>query len=191
VKNLQRGFVIPLVIAIISVLVIGGGVYYSKNKSTADQAITDKNQTNSTHNNELSDWKTHKDNQYGFEFKYPSNWSLEKIDQGGFQGWVFRNYPDYGFYLGIIHHPYTQGIESGVNDNKKLTQIAGHKALSGGTSEYVITSPPTQDSVYAEIETESYSPSAHMITLSMSSNNHTKEMRLIFSQILSSFKFTK
>lgn len=32
-KNLQRGFIIPLVIAIIAVLAIGGGIYVYKNKT--------------------------------------------------------------------------------------------------------------------------------------------------------------
>ena len=40
-KNLQKGFVVPLVIAIIAVLAIGGGVYiYESKKTEAPAAVT-------------------------------------------------------------------------------------------------------------------------------------------------------
>jgi len=40
-KNLQKGFAIPLIIAIIAVLAIGGGVYFYKNKKSEAPAIVD------------------------------------------------------------------------------------------------------------------------------------------------------
>ncbi len=185
-KNLQKGSAVPLIIGIIAVLVIGGGIYYSVNKSNS--LVTSTNTADTPSKNETSDWKTYKDETYGFEFKYPSDWVLQKNDP---YGWVVGKYPDYGFYLNVHNHPYTLGIESGVNLYKKLSSVDGHKALIGGTEEYVLTTPPTEDSVYIEIETAPYSSSSHMIALNMGSNNHTKEMRKIFSSIISSFKFTK
>ncbi len=64
-KNIQKGFVVPLVIAIIAVLAIGGGIYYSKNKKVSISQ-------------EHSDWKTYTNKTYGFETKYPSSWSVEE-----------------------------------------------------------------------------------------------------------------
>src|ERR1035437_8864366 len=39
-KNLQKGFVVPLLIAIIAVLVIGGGVYIYENKKAEAPVVT-------------------------------------------------------------------------------------------------------------------------------------------------------
>jgi hypothetical protein len=214
-KN-NKGFIVPVLLAIIAVLVVGGGVYvYNDKKSEApvlpvgeEFQVTDQIQTNTqtestngsepcTNNgsmgtrkcnpSESANWKTYKDEKYGFQFKYPSDWTFQKNDP---YGWVVGKYPDYGFYLHVINHPYTLGIESGVTPNKKLSSVDNHKSLIGGTEEYVLTYPPTQDSVYAEIETAPYSSLSYIITLSMDSNNHTKEMRKIFLKILSTFKFT-
>ena len=75
--NLQKGFIVPLVIAIVAVLVVGGGIYYSKNKTETSQ-LTDSSNDNSsvlTQDvfNETSGWKTHTNTTIGFSFKYPSN----------------------------------------------------------------------------------------------------------------------
>ena len=40
-ENSQKGFVVPLLIAIIAVLVIGGGVYIYENKKTEVPAVVD------------------------------------------------------------------------------------------------------------------------------------------------------
>ncbi|TAK93427.1 hypothetical protein EPO05_07115, partial [Patescibacteria group bacterium] len=42
-KNTQKGFAIPLVIAIIAILVIGGGVYIYKNNSSKESLNCNKN----------------------------------------------------------------------------------------------------------------------------------------------------
>lgn len=184
-KNQQKGFITTLVIVVAAVIIVGGTVYYSK--SLSDSKI-DSNTVDITSENESSNWKTYRDETYGFEFKYPSDWVIQKNDP---YGWVVSKYPDYGFYLNVIHHPYTLGIQSGVDSNNKLISVDGHSALIGGTEEYIPTTPPRQDTVYVQIETAPYSSLSRMITLSMDSNNHTKEMRKIFSLIISSFKFTK
>ena len=40
-KNSQKGFVVPLLLVIIAVLVIGGGVYVYENKKTEAPAVVD------------------------------------------------------------------------------------------------------------------------------------------------------
>ncbi len=71
-KNLQKGFVVPLIIAIIAVLAIGGGIYYSKNKSKISS------NTSQGVVKETADWKTYSNNKYGFEFKYPPTWYMSE-----------------------------------------------------------------------------------------------------------------
>jgi len=59
-KNLQKGFIVPLLLVIIAVLVIGGGVYIYKNKKTESPVVVDieTQQSNQTIINELvADWK--------------------------------------------------------------------------------------------------------------------------------------
>jgi len=86
-KNQQKGFIAPLLLALIALLLIGGGVYvYEKNKqvnlsitasSTAQttQTTQSSNQTvpiAQTSNSQTAGWKTYANNQYGFSFQYPS-----------------------------------------------------------------------------------------------------------------------
>lgn len=58
----QKGFIIPLIIAIIAILVVGGVVFVMQKKEVKAPVIAD-----------ISNWKTYTNIQYGFEFKYPNN----------------------------------------------------------------------------------------------------------------------
>ena len=85
-KNKQKGFVIPIVIAIVALLVLGGGyVFYSYqkgcfgcNKGEPTKSLGDiiNNIPISTTTNKTSDWKVYTNTQYGFEVKYPSDWKI-------------------------------------------------------------------------------------------------------------------
>ena len=57
----------PLLLALIAILLVGGGAYmYTQNKQ-GNQSVTVS----------TSDWKTYANTQYGFEIKYPSNLSVK------------------------------------------------------------------------------------------------------------------
>jgi len=85
-NNLQKGFVVPLLIGIIALLVIGGGVYIYENKKievpTVDTAVTQPNQNQqiATQNN-ASGWQTYSysDSSNTFSFQYPSGWVLTDL----------------------------------------------------------------------------------------------------------------
>lgn len=62
-KNTQKGFVIPLIITIVVILVVAGSVYYTKSKNS-DRDLTQDN----------PDWKSYKSDEIGIEFNYPSVW---------------------------------------------------------------------------------------------------------------------
>ena len=63
-KN-QKGFIVPLLLGIIAVLVIGGGVYiYQTQKAQAPAVDTGAQQTNSKA--DTSNWKTYANSKYGF-----------------------------------------------------------------------------------------------------------------------------
>ncbi|MDO8561249.1 MAG: hypothetical protein Q7S05_00275 [bacterium] len=62
-KQLQKGFISPLLLALVALIVIGGGAYvYTQNKQ-ANQPIVEQ----------ASDWKTYTNSQYGFSLQYPND----------------------------------------------------------------------------------------------------------------------
>ncbi|NQV88197.1 MAG: hypothetical protein HQ402_01390 [Parcubacteria group bacterium] len=75
-KKLNKGFVIPLVISIIVLVMVGGGIYYTKTKQS-DLSI----KINSTIDQNVG-WKTYTDSSYDIQFKYPDSWQIvdEKSD---------------------------------------------------------------------------------------------------------------
>lgn len=89
-QNNQKGFIAPILLAIIALLVIGGGAYIYQNKKVEVSVPIDVEtqqinqigqQTNiqtspvNTQTNNLN-WKTYINNQYGFEFSYPKDWEI-------------------------------------------------------------------------------------------------------------------
>lgn len=85
-KNFNKGFVVPVLLAIIAVLVVGGGVYVYKKEKVEIPTTVDTNTQPLDQNRQqtnTSTWKT-----YNFpgspyiesgpiSFKYPSDWTLE------------------------------------------------------------------------------------------------------------------
>ncbi|OGI95344.1 hypothetical protein A2917_02140 [Candidatus Nomurabacteria bacterium RIFCSPLOWO2_01_FULL_42_17] len=55
-KNSQKGFVVPLIIAIIAILAIGGGVYYFKTANTGSSSVNNNPDTNQANSNIFSDF---------------------------------------------------------------------------------------------------------------------------------------
>lgn len=58
----QKGFIAPLLLALIAILLIGGGTYVYMQKKQVSQPVAEQ----------TSGWKTYTNTQYGFEVKYPS-----------------------------------------------------------------------------------------------------------------------
>ncbi|MDD5050497.1 MAG: PsbP-related protein [Candidatus Pacebacteria bacterium] len=91
-KNYKKGFIVPLLLAIIVLLVVGGGVYIYQNKKTetpaTDLGIQQSNQVKqnisvksttptpkvSTQTNPTVGWKTYQNKMQAYEIKYPANW---------------------------------------------------------------------------------------------------------------------
>ena len=83
----QKAFA-PIIIILIVVAVLamgGGGVYYKIQKDNAEKQKAEQPQsqqkTESTlevsgSKDKIADWKTYKNDEYGFEMKYPNNWDF-------------------------------------------------------------------------------------------------------------------
>ena len=71
-KNTQKGFIIPIAIAVI-VLLIAGGTYLAVKRDEESIRKVEQSRT--------SDWKTYTNPGYGFSLQYPSDWIVETGDR--------------------------------------------------------------------------------------------------------------
>ena len=100
-KNQQKGFVVPLLVAIIALLVVSAGVYVYENKKaevpivtnteiqqpdqvqqqTNTQTLPVNTQTINSNSIDTSNWKTYTNSNPAFSFNYPSSWNPPVINQ--------------------------------------------------------------------------------------------------------------
>jgi len=78
-----------LLIVFVVALVFGVGIIYWEGKiikETGDYSVinnqTNKPNTESQVSDDTADWKTYRNDKYGFEVKYPTAFPIEKIDEG-------------------------------------------------------------------------------------------------------------
>lgn len=80
-KNSQRGFAVPFLLALIAFLVAGAGAYVYVEKKQGNNPSTFLNQATSTEtvsNTETFGWKTYTNTQYGFSLNYPGDLKVEE-----------------------------------------------------------------------------------------------------------------
>ncbi len=185
-KNLQKGFVGPLVIAIIAVLAIGGGVYVYKNKKVKTLPVdTETQQTNtqtppvntqannSSSQVDTSNWKTYTNTKQGYSFQYPKELYL---DTSNTTVRLFRKVPyDFDLYVRI--------------DPKKVDMPKNNWVYSAGSLNWKFDTTGN-DVLSATIY---YLPMAGNKTLIITKHelSDTKESEEMLNKILSTFKFTE
>ncbi|MDO8604009.1 MAG: hypothetical protein Q7K40_01185, partial [bacterium] len=77
-KNSQKGFIVPVLLALIATLLVGGGTYIYIHNKTANQ-LEDASFAAQT-----VGWKTYSNTTSGVTFKYPPNWLIrETTDKSG------------------------------------------------------------------------------------------------------------
>ncbi|HBA46112.1 TPA: hypothetical protein DEQ22_02420 [Candidatus Nomurabacteria bacterium] len=210
-NNSKKGFIVPMLLAIIALLVLGSGVYIYQNKKAKTPIVVgnEEQQSNiqispvNTQTNNAN-WKTYTNTQYGFEFKYPSDYSLkessiyfsEEIPEGKR---VFMESPtcktlvtgggpwpkDCVSFNLLIQKNKISIATDGVIVIKTATQVAGYFAErvednSGGMWDGL-------SQIYVQFEKGG---DWYISYLSYNSENKTAAENL-FNQILSTFKFTK
>jgi len=206
-KNLQKGFIVPILLASIALLVIGGGVYVYKQKKvevavgTTDQVqntntqsepvvnnqnTSTKNQTIKPSINSTYDWKTHTDSLGNYSIKYPPNWYLStwQSDSGSGSSIYISNFDS--SVRNILDNP-----------EDMYVSISSFTPTKGVNYSYLdIPGNMLVDGVKAFNE-RTYEHGGDVGYVTLGFNNkiyHIKypgKQRSAFDKIISSFKFTK
>lgn len=115
--NNQKGFIVPILVAVIAILLIGGGVYvYTNEKVEAPEVFIDSNlppqsgqisvattvPSKASTTDITNDWKMYSNSQYGFQIKYPINYKIENDMSGWPQAITLFGGPSgQSYYLAI------------------------------------------------------------------------------------------
>jgi hypothetical protein len=79
-KTSHKGFIAPLLLALIVIMLIGGGVYVYQQNKQANQPTTAIS-TTQTPNSQTADWKTYTNTKYGYSLQYPNDWEVDSERQ--------------------------------------------------------------------------------------------------------------
>lgn len=118
----QRVFSKIAVIIIIFILI--GGVYFvfSKKKNNIPSQDTEKNNSQSSQaiggDLSMNEWKTYKNDQYGFEIKFPENWLLKDTEVNKFDYKVIEFIEPVNKYALLIGILKIKNNPSFINGNK-------------------------------------------------------------------------
>ncbi|KKT41258.1 MAG: hypothetical protein UW30_C0010G0014 [Candidatus Giovannonibacteria bacterium GW2011_GWA2_44_13b] len=106
---------IGIVIVLAVLAIVGGGYfYYQKNIKLQENAPTGKSQVQDFEKNtekttptnsqiDTSTWKTYRNEKYGFEVKYPSNWQISERNMEGLNPFVVLGNPLEGLKVFVIY----------------------------------------------------------------------------------------
>ncbi len=76
----QKGFIKDVVIIALGILLLGGGYFYLSKKPA--YAPAENSNANQKVADETANWKTYRNEKYGFEIKYPEYYSAEENPDG-------------------------------------------------------------------------------------------------------------
>lgn len=104
-----KGFISPLLLALIAILLIGGGAFvYVQTKNQGNQVVVgtvtspQSISTAQTSSSQTANWKTYINSQYKFTFQYPTT---AKVEIGGYGGGGILNPGQVNFSISFTDHP--------------------------------------------------------------------------------------
>lgn len=184
---MNKKFAITAIILILIAIIAYAGIWYWQKQQVAQQVVPT---VTPRVIDETADWKTYTNTQYGFEFRYPSNWNFVNelgticLRENG------KHYPiEEGEVCGVSVFAYKTNpnqtstadlIKNRTHDNPNLKvyniQVSGINAtriMGYG------------DETYFDYKGNTYSISSQYDVLNL------PNLKNILDQILSTFKFTK
>jgi len=193
--NRNKLFLILGAIAIL--ILVGGGIFIYQYKIPN---VNIKNQS------ETADWKTYKNDEYGFEFKYPQDWEVDgayvnMVNQpSSFKISISpqKDSKDYAQFIAWGEYALDDTLEiSKINNSSELQKIFKE---SYSWNEKGFSMKPIMIGGFNGFKTKascSDGPACEVITYSFVKDNNayqfqcTSDHQLKFEAILSTFKFTK
>jgi len=185
-KN-KKGNVVVIAIIVAIVAITAGVIGFLLAKKIQAPVVEPAAQTPVTQSaDETTDWKTYTNTQYGYEFKYPSNYNIEQPTQ--IKDVVVIHIPKKQEYMQIQFF----NTEPKINDYEPLgAQLAGDSLLGGKKSlKYHTEKPIILEGTLKDIPYTDYvvvlSKSSYLEISYYGHNN----VEASFEKILSTFKFT-
>lgn len=110
-KN-NRGFVAVLIIGITAIIIAGVVAYALMQKSKTPSSAKSEKISGLEQSSATADWKTYRNEKYGFEIKYPRNWYFEPHLSNG-----YFDITDYKVGLGNIAPADRTGVRINIYPN--------------------------------------------------------------------------
>jgi hypothetical protein len=124
-KNLNKGFVVPLLLGIIAVLVVGGGVYVYKKEKKVDVPVLGTETKSEVSSNDTSNWKTvsgtYKSTNY--QVKLPADFKEKSVQASS--EWHSKLFENSAYNFSILVEPIARlSLFSENLPPKTLAQVA-------------------------------------------------------------------
>jgi len=196
-KNKQRGFIVPILIALIALMAVGGGVYvYNQNKIEMPVDMTNQVQNTNTQNNSIatSDWKIYLNNEGFYEFSYPKYATTSFAGSVISEIAVFLTKDRYASFT-VTTSPNDSGLCKSNPYDYGLSNITNRKVVENNIEEdgnryrhLSMTEKDSQEERYYIIKNNF----CYMIVERMIySDKIDSQVKSDLSQIFTTFKFTK
>lgn len=165
-KNSQKGFIIPLVVVIVALVIGGGAYFYIKRKQTSYPSIIKNTQdtnlaptaTTLVQADETTGWQTHENKVIGFSFKYPQGWRVD--DSFSFDtrtGYLRGNLSLYSSMTPFTEPPLREGIKQNVMSAWFSNNGYENEHLVFGRQDYIDNLPKSVIDVTFDVNMSSIS----------------------------------
>ncbi len=201
IQQHERGFAsVIIILVLIGVLALGGGLIYYGQKvqrrtPTLPYPTSSQQATASATLEDISNWKTYINSQYGFTFKYPPNWILEDAVKRVDSTRISIINPDY--QNTVTKNGYLPSIQIEINQYELSTGYQENTTIDG-IKAYRTSAPSGMQAAHEGVEFKN-GGNRYLVDLLYDDGKarkvtydpgiYNKEAVTIFNQMLSTFHF--
>jgi hypothetical protein len=188
-KNKASAVVIAIIIVVV-LAIIGGGVWYVVSKNQPSSSPTGEE-------DQYKDWKTYRNEEYGFEFRYPKEWPQPTMTGGCLSGGFPQEKSKWTLRVGIIGKGPCEGADCSQYELSGFSYLDYDSALNSLQENDYISEP--KETKLNSLEVITYIESGLRLDQTALIFGPTQTLKFVnvwgeekyFNQILSTFKFTK